>query len=70
MVRLLRHELTRHHISIETTLAGDIPQMMEDRLQVQQVMINLIVNSIEAMKGVDGNAWFRSDRGDGTTTNS
>jgi C4-dicarboxylate-specific signal transduction histidine kinase len=54
VVALLRNEITRHSISLHTTLAQDIPQIMGDRVQLQQVMMNLIVNSIEAMKEVDG----------------
>jgi C4-dicarboxylate-specific signal transduction histidine kinase len=54
MIALLHNEITRHSISIQTTLAHDIPHIMGDRVQLQQVMMNLIVNSIEAMKEVDG----------------
>jgi C4-dicarboxylate-specific signal transduction histidine kinase len=54
MIALLHNEITRHSISIQTTLAQDIPRIMGDRVQLQQVMMNLIVNSIEAMKDVDG----------------
>jgi signal transduction histidine kinase len=35
-------------------LAADLPQVMGDRVQLQQVMMNLITNSIDAMKEVDG----------------
>jgi signal transduction histidine kinase len=35
-------------------LAADLPQIVGDRVQLQQVVMNLIVNSIEAMKDVDG----------------
>jgi len=35
-------------------LAADLPEIAEDRLQLQQVMMNLILNSIEAMKEIDG----------------
>ena len=51
---LLRDEATRHNISVRTVLAPDLPQIIGDRVQLQQVAMNLIVNSIEAMKGVDG----------------
>jgi NO-binding membrane sensor protein with MHYT domain len=54
MIVLLRSEVTRHSISVRTELAGDLPQVMGDRLQLQQVMMNLIINSIAAMKDVDG----------------
>jgi PAS domain S-box-containing protein len=53
-VALLRSEAMRHSISIRTELASDLPQIVGDRVQLQQVVMNLIVNSIEAMKDVDG----------------
>jgi PAS domain S-box-containing protein len=54
VVALLRSEAMRHSISTRTELAADLPQIMGDRVQLQQVMMNLIVNSIDAMKEVDG----------------
>jgi PAS domain S-box-containing protein len=53
-IDLLRSEATRHSISMRTELSEDIPQVMGDRVQLQQVTMNLIINSIDAMKGVDG----------------
>jgi len=50
---LLRSEATRYSISVRTELAGDLPQVTGDRVQLQQVMMNLIMNSIDAMKAVD-----------------
>ena len=54
MIVLLRGEATRYSVSIRTDLAADLPQLMADRVQLQQVMLNLIMNSIDAMKDVDG----------------
>ena len=54
MIALLRSEVTRHSISVRAELAADLPQIMGDRVQLQQVMMNLITNSIDAMKDVDG----------------
>jgi signal transduction histidine kinase len=51
---LLRGEVTRYSISIRTELAADLPPVMGDRVQLQQVMMNLTINSIDAMKAVDG----------------
>ncbi|HXX18067.1 MAG TPA: ATP-binding protein, partial [Candidatus Acidoferrum sp.] len=53
-VALLRDEAVRHNISVRTALAADLPQIVGDRLQLQQVLMNLTLNSIEAMKDVDG----------------
>jgi C4-dicarboxylate-specific signal transduction histidine kinase len=54
MVALMRSELTRHSISVLTEFAEDIPRFMGDRVQLQQVLMNLMVNGIDAMKDVDG----------------
>jgi PAS domain S-box-containing protein len=53
-VALLRGEAVRYNISVRTELAADLPPIVGDRVQLQQVAMNLIVNSIEAMKDVDG----------------
>ena len=53
-IALLRDETVRHNISVRTELAADLPPIVGDRVQLQQVAMNLIVNSIEAMKDVDG----------------
>jgi len=54
MIVLLRSEVTRYYIAVRLELAADIPQIMGDRVQLQQVLMNLVVNSIDAMKEVDG----------------
>ena len=46
--------MARYSISIRTEVATDLPRVMGDRVQLQQVMMNLIMNSIAAMKDVDG----------------
>jgi PAS domain S-box-containing protein len=53
-IALLRSEATRYSISVHTEPAANLPQIMGDRVQLQQVLMNLIMNSIEAMKEVDG----------------
>ena len=54
MVALMRSELTRHSISVRTEFAEEIPRIMGDRVQLQQVLMNLMVNGIDAMKDVEG----------------
>jgi PAS domain S-box-containing protein len=54
MIVLLRSEATRYSISFRTELAEDLPQVVGDRVQLLQVMTNLCINSIDAMKDVDG----------------
>jgi C4-dicarboxylate-specific signal transduction histidine kinase len=56
MIVLLRSEVNRYSISIRTELAEDLPKIMADREQLQQVFMNLMLNGIEAMKETtDGN---------------
>jgi len=54
MIIILRGEATRYSVSMRADLAADLPQLVADRVQLQQVMMNLIMNSIDAMKDVDG----------------
>lgn len=54
IITLLRGEAVRYNISVRTELATDLPKIIGDRVQLQQVAMNLFVNSIEAMKDVDG----------------
>jgi PAS domain S-box-containing protein len=53
MIALLRNEVRRYSISIQTDLDANLPKIMADSVQVQQVMMNLIMNSIDAMKDGD-----------------
>jgi signal transduction histidine kinase len=39
---------------VRTELAEDLPQVLGDRVQLQQVLMNLMINGIDAMKDVDG----------------
>jgi signal transduction histidine kinase len=54
MIALLESEATRYKILVLTVLSADLPQVMGDRVQLQQVLMNLMINSIDAMKRVDG----------------
>jgi C4-dicarboxylate-specific signal transduction histidine kinase len=54
MIVLLRGEATRYAIVVRTALPADLPPVMGDRVQLQQVLMNLIINSIDAMKAVEG----------------
>src|SRR6266850_1541001 len=49
MIVLLRSEALRHGIAVRTDLSADLPQAMGDRVQLQQVLMNLMVNGIDAM---------------------
>ena len=53
---LTRSEAVKTGVRVETQLAGELPRIQCDRVQLQQVMLNLIVNAIQSMSGVeDGN---------------
>lgn len=49
---LVHCEVIRHQILVQTDLAADLPQVVGDRVQLQQVLLNLLMNGIEAMKDV------------------
>jgi PAS domain S-box-containing protein len=54
MGALMRSEAARYSISVRMELAADLPGVMGDRVQLQQVLMNLMMNSIDAMREVDG----------------
>jgi C4-dicarboxylate-specific signal transduction histidine kinase len=54
MIVVFGSEATRYNVSIRTGLAPDLPEVMADRVQLQQVLMNLMLNAIDAMKDVDG----------------
>jgi PAS domain S-box-containing protein len=51
-VALVQRELVRHRVSLRTELASALPRIHGDRVQLQQVIINLLINGIEAMDPV------------------
>lgn len=53
MIALLRSETNRYSIPVHAGLAADLPKIMADPVQVQQVVMNLIMNGIDAMKDID-----------------
>ena len=49
---LLRHEVLSHRASLRLELASELPLVLGDRIQLQQVIINLVMNGMEAMATV------------------
>ena len=52
VIALARSEVHRNHASLQTQLSSDVPLILGDRIQLQQVILNLIINAIEAMSGI------------------
>jgi C4-dicarboxylate-specific signal transduction histidine kinase len=51
---LLHNEASQHSVFVQTRLAADHPLIVADRVQLQQVLMNLMINGIDAMKAVEG----------------
>ena len=66
MIVLLRSEASRYSISIRSELAENLPKVMADRVQLQQVFMNLMLNAIDAMKEGSGGSelTIKSEAGD------
>jgi signal transduction histidine kinase len=60
---LLRSEASRHSVSIRAELAPDLPAAMGDRVQLQQVLVSLVVNGLEATGAAPGVLRIESARG-------
>ncbi len=54
VVELARSAITKHGVSLQMRLAEELSAVQGDRVQLQQVILNLILNAIEAMSSVDG----------------
>ena len=52
VLALVQSEMARHRIVLRTSLADDVPPVLGDRIQLQQVVLNLLTNAIEAMRDV------------------
>ena len=52
VIALVQGELARHRVSLQLELAPTLPTIMADRIHLQQVVINLVMNGIEAMQSV------------------
>jgi PAS domain S-box-containing protein len=53
VIALARSEAQKNRVSLQTQLSSDLPLILGDRIQLQQVILNLIINAIEAMSGVN-----------------
>ncbi|GLR90875.1 sensor histidine kinase [Bradyrhizobium iriomotense] len=53
VVALTQHEAAKNRVSVETQLTEGLPPVLGDRVQLQQVVLNLVINALEAMSGSD-----------------
>jgi len=67
MAVLLQQEAAASSVSIWTALADGLPEVIADRVQLQQVLMNLMLNAIEAMKDAGGDLTIRSQPEQGST---
>jgi two-component system, NtrC family, sensor kinase len=64
-LRLRGYQLTSNKINVETDLSPDLPSVVGDARQLQQVCLNLVTNAIQAMAALGGGTLFVSTRPDG-----
>src|SRR5258707_15706220 len=65
VVAMARSEVQRNRVLLQTKLANDLPLILGDKIQLQQVILNLLMNAIEAMSGVGEGPrelWVSSER--------
>jgi PAS domain S-box-containing protein len=55
VLTLTHGELQKNRVSLRTEFTAGLPTVLGDKIQLQQVILNLVVNAIEAMSGVPGN---------------
>src|SRR5713101_7184381 len=60
ILELLRAEANQYAVTMRTELAAELPKIIADRVQLQQVFMNLILNAIEAMKDSGGESTVKS----------
>jgi len=61
MVIMLQNEASRNAILIHADLAPGLPKVMADRVQLQQILMNLMLNGMEAMRGMSGELGVKSE---------
>ena len=64
MVVMLQREANRHSVKMSTELTEGLPKVMADRVQLQQALMNLMLNGIEAMQDASGELSIKSLSGD------
>src|ERR1700676_4215967 len=52
VLALTRHELQQYRVSVQDDLNPELPTIMADRVQLQQVVLNLVMNGVDAMRAI------------------
>ena len=65
IVVLMQNEARQHSVAIHLDFAENLPRVMGDHVQLQQVLMNLMLNGIEAMRGAPGELSITSQVGEG-----
>ena len=65
MVMILQREANRHSVTMHADLAEGLPKVMADRVQLQQALMNLMLNGIEAMGDTTGELNIKSQMAEG-----
>jgi PAS domain S-box-containing protein len=65
LLTLLKGEASRFSVAMRTDLSPELPKIMVDRVQLQQVIMNLMLNAIEAMKDSGGELTVKAELQDG-----
>ena len=65
ILTLLKYEADRYAVAMRAEPAAELPKIMADRVQLQQVFMNLMLNAIEAMKDSGGELTVESQLEDG-----
>ena len=61
---MMGDEAARRSVTIRTDLSGGLPKVMADRVQLQQALMNLMLNGIEAMRDISGELRIKSQLAD------
>jgi signal transduction histidine kinase len=65
MLTLLKCEADRYSVTMRTELSAELPKIKADRVQLQQIFMNIVLNAIEAMRDEGGELTVKSQRQDG-----
>lgn len=65
VLALLHSEIVRRRVKVELDLSADLPAAAASRVEIQQVLINLVMNGLDAMKSDGGQLWISTRGNDG-----